>query len=90
MLAKNVLKSPCKENCSKRCTQNISEEERLIINRSYWNLGGENAKLLFVAQSVTYAPSKQISGNKKVFQPKTKETVVPIKYLLLSVDLVKL
>lgn len=41
---KHNVKPPCPASCKKQCIQNISEEQRKIINESFWSLNDKERK----------------------------------------------
>ncbi|KAJ8722458.1 hypothetical protein PYW07_003638 [Mythimna separata] len=51
-IPERILKSPCKENCAFKCQSNITDEQRQLLLKEFWNLGDIGKQWSFIANSV--------------------------------------
>ncbi|GFS20801.1 WS0399_0 protein [Elysia marginata] len=62
--AKTVKKVDCSK-CMFMCSTKISEGQRLLLNKHYWDLDAYEKKIRFLAKHVeTYTPKRQTTGRK--------------------------
>nr|XP_018916117.1 PREDICTED: uncharacterized protein LOC109043381 [Bemisia tabaci] len=77
----HTLQEPC-NNCRKRCTERISEEQRELINEAFWSLPTEEERRFFVFHSCERISIKR--RRSRLMLPIRKEKT--IKYFFCNED----
>ncbi|CAG5016548.1 unnamed protein product [Parnassius apollo] len=60
LIAKKIMKADCGANCSRKCREAITENQRSLIFKNFWELGDHNKQMDYISRFVRRVPKKQV------------------------------